>query len=73
MPVIQSILFKKPITIDPREWLKEHNYKYKKIDETPQFYRFRQHDPQPLEATGHTFRTIPFKYGDLIVAYPPKK
>ena len=44
--MIQSILFKKSYGLNKCiKWLIKHNYKYNKIDETNNFYRFRQKQP----------------------------
>lgn len=69
--VVQSVILRKPISMaEAREFLLKHGYSYKKTDSTPHFYRFRQHDPVPLEKAGFRFRTIPLgEKGDLIVAY----
>ena len=44
---VQSILFDKDIMSisDAIEWLIKHNFKIKKIDETENYYRFRQRNP----------------------------
>lgn len=45
---VQSIVFQKAEwTIkDAKKWLKEHNYKYGKVDKTPSTLRFRQEEPE---------------------------
>jgi hypothetical protein len=44
---IQSILFKKDYTKkDAINWLKNHGYKYSKIDETDNFYKTKQFPPR---------------------------
>jgi len=46
--VVQSVLIPKTFTIEyAKNWLKEHKYKYNKIDVTDKFYRFRQTEPNP--------------------------
>jgi hypothetical protein len=59
--MIQSILFdKKKWTIPTAiEWLKTHGYKYYKVDETKEHYRFRQFDP----IKGRKYRTLPIGAG----------
>ena len=41
---------------DAKNWLKKHKYKHGKVDETLDYYRFRQHDPDLKKE----FRTIDF-------------
>jgi hypothetical protein len=43
------------------QWMREHGYKTMKVDVAPNFYRFRQMDPDRLK--GGRFRTIDF--GDV--------
>ena len=44
---VQSVLF--PIDTftktQAKKWLKDHGYKYSKVDETEYYYRFRQMEP----------------------------
>ena len=75
---IQSVLFstKKWNPQTASEWLKENNYQVKKIDQqTPNFLRFRQTSPKPLENAGYHF--VNKKLGnsgvELVIAYPPEK
>ena len=72
--IVQSVILRKPIGLaEARKWLMDHGYSHKKVDSTHHFYRFRQHDPVPLEKAGFRFRSIPIgEMGDLIVAYPPR-
>lgn len=51
--VIQSIIIPKKFMSKRRaiEWVKKH-YRYEKIDETDNTYRFRQIDPKRLEKRG---------------------
>ena len=44
---IQSVLISKDkfSFIEAKNWLKEHKFKYIKLDETGRFCRFRQFDP----------------------------
>lgn len=44
---VQSLLFPRDKWTKPeaRDWLKEHGYKSRKVDETDRYYRFRQEDP----------------------------
>lgn len=47
--LVQSIVFPKS-KFSQREaikWIYEHKYEVHKIDITPNFYRFRQHEPSP--------------------------
>jgi len=51
------------------DWIKDHNYKYSKIDITPHTIRFRQKSPELLKA-GYTVRTIPVgDIGFLVMGY----
>ena len=50
------------------DWARTHGYTTRKIDVTPQFYRFRQQDPERFR--GGRFRTIDLgDVGHLIVVY----
>jgi hypothetical protein len=53
--VIQSILFNKHIYTKKQalDFLKHHGYNHNKIDITPNFYRFRQIDPEYLQNLGY--------------------
>jgi hypothetical protein len=70
---IQSVILKKKYFSleDAIQWVIEHGYKVKKIDETKKFYRFRQITPATLKKNGYTeFRTKKLdKEIDLIIAY----
>jgi hypothetical protein len=59
--VIQSIMFKKQYWTLKRAkaWLKEHGYDRTGVDETDNYYRFRQVDPD--EFNKKSFRTIELK------------
>ena len=65
--IIQSIIFSRPKWSLGRseKWLKKNKYKYT-VDTKPNFYRFRQVDPQTLEHKGYHFVTQ--KIGDGIKA-----
>jgi hypothetical protein len=72
--MIQSILFKREYgLIKARDWLRKYGYGSSKVDITPEYLRFRQYDPLPLELSGYRFRTQKFKHGSFIIAYPPAK
>lgn len=72
--MIQSILFKREYgLIKARDWLRKYGYGSSKVDITPEYLRFRQYDPLPLERSGYKFRTQKFKHGSFIIAYPPAK
>lgn len=47
--MIQSIVFpKSDYTLrEATNWLQSHGHKFHKVDETPNTYRFRQHEPIP--------------------------
>jgi hypothetical protein len=68
--VVQSVILpKSDFTEDQAiEWIKKHDYKYKKIDAPAEFYRFRQINPKKLK--GKKFRNIKLPNGvELIMAY----
>ena len=52
---IQSILFEKSVRSigEAVEWILEHGYAIKKIDEEPDSYRFRQLSPAYLKSKGY--------------------
>ena len=58
---VQSILFDKDVWTVARAkaWLKRHGYRYGKVDETTQDFRFRQADPKQFTV----FQTILFLGG----------
>jgi hypothetical protein len=64
--VIQSVAVRrdKMSKGDAYRWIRDHGYKATKVDVTPEFYRFRQMDPDRLR-TGR-FRTVEF--GDVALA-----
>jgi len=70
---VQSVLVKKKYYSleNAMEWVLQHGYKVKKVDETKKFYRFRQITPKTLKKNGYTeFRTIKLdKSVDLVIAY----
>lgn len=71
---IQTILFDKEYFTKrtANTWIKKHNYKNNKIDETEDYFRIRQKSPSNFEK--HSYRTIEFKPGiKAIVACPKKK
>lgn len=47
MSRIQSIIFNRKFfsLIKARNWLRDHGFKYSKVDTTKNFYRFRQIPP----------------------------
>jgi hypothetical protein len=73
---IQSILFykKKYSLLDAIDFLMRHNYKIKKLDETKNYYRFRQYDPNYLKKRGYS-RVISKKIGKgiLFIIYYTKQ
>jgi hypothetical protein len=73
--LIQSVILKRsefPTVQEAKKWLTDHNYKYLKTDITPHYFRFRQLDPEPLEAHHYRFRQVPIgKSGFLVIAYRP--
>ncbi len=55
-----------------KAWIKKHNYQIKKIDETPDTYRFRQANPRHFIQS--TYRTKNIGNGiSLILAKPEKR
>ena len=52
---IQSVLFSKSIWNigEALDWILEHGYAVKKIDDAPNFYRFRQLSPTYLKSKGY--------------------
>jgi hypothetical protein len=74
MSMIQSIVFKREYGVTKaRDWLMKYGFGSSKMDITPNFIRFRQYDPLPLERAGYKFRTQRFKHGSFIIAYLPTK
>lgn len=76
--MIQSILFdkKKWNIIKAIEFLKKHNYAHSKVDETKNYYRFRQINPIIIKKEGFThYATKPLgKSGvELIIVYKEEK
>nr|WPF46849.1 MAG: hypothetical protein [Lake Baikal virophage 14] len=75
---VQSIIFNKSkfSLYLCKQWLKEHQYKDKDLDDKTNFYRFRQFNPTSLKKQGYSeFRTKKLgKSGiELIIAYKPEK
>ena len=68
--IVQSVLLKRD-KFSRREadrWIYDHDYKNTKVDVTPEYYRFRQVNPERLH--GFRFRTINLgDDGNLIIAY----
>ena len=75
---VQSVLFNKSkfSLYLCKQWLKEHQYKDKDLDDKTNFYHFRQYNPTSLKKQGYTeFRTKKLgKSGiELIIVYKPQK
>ncbi len=70
---VQSVLIRKDglSKKEAKNWLKQHGYKCKKIDETETFYRFRQLDPKGFRKG--TFRTQKFNDNVQVIVGVPKK
>lgn len=74
--VVQSIIFDKNFNTpeEAKTFLKRIKYKFGKLDETEDFYRFRQIDPNILRDAKHDrFRTITIDEKNnikMILAYP---
>ena len=56
--VIQAVIINKNLYTKPaaKYWIKKHDFKDVKIDETANYYRFRQKDPKQFERKGLQFR-----------------
>jgi hypothetical protein len=68
--VVQSILLRRDKFSkgDAFKWIRDHGYKATKVDVAPNFYRFRQQDPDRLR--GGRFRTIGLgDKGEMVIAY----
>jgi hypothetical protein len=73
--LVQSIIFDKSAysPAKARKWCRENGYKCPKIDETANYYRFRQVSPAVANKSGYTeYRTKDLGNGDvkLVLAYP---
>ena len=73
MSIVQSVLFDSKMW-DVREavrWLQENGFKASKIDETTNFYRFRQVSPTSLKKKGYTeYRIKKLSNGiEFVLAY----
>ena len=57
--IVQSIMFDKHRNTLPQAyaWLKKHGYKIKKIDETNNYYRFRQISPSEIDKKNSPYLT----------------
>jgi putative SOS response-associated peptidase YedK len=67
--VLQGIIIPKHYMSKRRaiDWVKKH-YEYKKIDETPNTWRFRQQDPRLLATRGfHSYYTYTLPNGVRLV------
>ena len=75
MSIIQIILFDSKMwsVRDAVQWLQENEFKASKIDETVNFYRFRQVSPTSLKNKGYTeYRVKKLKNGiDFVLAFKP--
>ena len=73
MYIIQSVIFdiNKWSIIDSVNWLLNNDFKVKKIDETDNYYRYRQKSPTILKRQGYTqYKTKKLGHGiELIIAY----
>lgn len=70
---IQTLIFdkKKFTQKEAEEWLKKHNFKYGKVDEKDESFRFRQKDPESFDQS--SFRTITITDGINAVIGKPRK
>lgn len=72
---IQSIIFKK-LVYNKRQaiqFLKKNGFRYNKLDETENFYRFRQLDPNQLKELGFSIvRTKEISNGISFIIYYKK-
>lgn len=67
---VQSVLLKKEkfAKHEALDWIRKHGYKADKIDETNDYYRFRQQEPQ--HSVSLRYRTIPLQdIGNLVMIY----
>lgn len=67
---IQSVIFNKKMfdKNNSIEWLKKHNYKFNKIDETKNYLRFRQINPSYIKKIGYNkYETIDLNNGVLLI------
>lgn len=73
---VQSVILKRsmfPSMREAKDWVHHHHYKVDKIDETKDYYRFRQMPPLPFETRDFRFRNIPLgKVGYLVMVYKNK-
>lgn len=71
MYIVQSVLLSREhFTRDEAiDWVRKNNYHARKIDITPDYFRFRQVSPEALPFTAR-YRTIDLgKIGKLVVVY----
>jgi hypothetical protein len=74
MYVVQSVILKRDKFTRHKafDWIYDHEYKADKVDMTPEYYRFRQHDPSQLHHG--RFKTIKIgEDGYLVMFYSGKK
>ena len=71
--ILQSVLIPKILfnLDDAIKWIDNHHFELKKIDETINFYRFRQINPQYIEKLGYTnYKIKKLNNGiELVLAY----
>ena len=68
--LVQSVLLRRSTFSkgDAFAWVRDHGYSASKVDITPEFYRFRQADPERFH--GGRFRTVDLgDVGNLILVY----
>ena len=71
-PIVQSVILKKSMLSleEAKDWILRHGYKVKKVDITPEYWRFRQVDPKHLQLLGYRARAQPLgDVGYLILFY----
>lgn len=70
---LQSVLIPKTLykLDDAIKWIDNHQFKLKKIDETVNYYRFRQINPNYIENLGYTnYKIKTLSNGiELVLAY----
>lgn len=74
MSVVQSVLFNKHINTIKQclQWLQDHNMKHYKVDETENYYRWRQVNPKKNDA--YSIKTIDEKRQiKFVIAYKHEK
>ncbi len=75
-PIVQTVLLKRNKFTQSQaiQWILDHNYHYKKLDITKDYFRFRQYDPEPFLKAHYRPRSISLgDDGYLVIMYPPTR